>query len=517
MKQIIYVVIATLLFSIPMSVDAQDIKWGPHYKKEGGLFARYNVVGSDDDHYYLNMRPRKKGGTLLKFDYNHKLKSTTNIDLKYGKEKLIPQSFIKTASKTFAYMPKYDKGEFQVYVSEFNSGKFGKVRKAHEHKYKKQVKVFYFGLSTYTNRDAGGNKLKVSKNKKYVAFSNAYSTIDKKTLDKIGFVVFDENMKVVWKKEQDFPYRDKDFNVKQVIVSNKGEIFFTATVSEKKKRKDKDKNELQFEYKVFHITEGSMSEVDIKLARKNQVNDAGLFIQEATNQVYLGGFYTEYGKKTAINGTFFGEVDVESKDVLINTHKFTDDFMEGLARKKDIEKGRGISYSYNIGEMISFSNGTFSFLAENYYVTTHTTYSNGKSRTYYVYHSNAIVIPRFDKDGELINIEKIDKKFSSRSSAEVSYSSNAYDGKIFIVFNDAKTKAEKKDIKKSGMKKGRRFTDLCIIDAEGKIGERKTIFTNKETDSFYVPMLSFDHKDKLVLGTVTAMFKKYKFGTMRMK
>ena len=125
MKQIIYVVIATLLLSISTSIEAQDIKWGPHYKKEGGLFARFNVVGSDDDHYYLNMRPRKKGGTLLKFDYNHKLKGTTDINLKYGKEALIPQSFIKTASKSFAYMPKYDKGSFLVYVSEFNVGIFG--------------------------------------------------------------------------------------------------------------------------------------------------------------------------------------------------------------------------------------------------------------------------------------------------------------------------------------------------------------------------------------------------------
>ncbi|MGB0851404.1 MAG: hypothetical protein ACPGTP_09150, partial [Bacteroidia bacterium] len=267
-----------------------------------------------------------------------------------------------------------------------------------------------------------------------------------------------------------------------------------------------------FEYKVLHVTEGGVSEIDVKLTGSNKVSDLALFIDN-TDQLYLCGFYgkdIKSGENTAIDGVFFGEINMKSKSISVKTHKFKNDLLEDLIDEKDLKKGYGDSYEYGIKELISFDDGTFSFLAEN-------TYWDALKKEY---HSDGMIIPKFNKDGSLIHIAKIDKQFSSKLREETSYTSNVYNGKIYIVSNDEKSKEEKAELHKAGMKKGgkfTRFTDLCIIGADGKIEEQKTIFNDQEPGSFYAPIYSFHHKDKLVLATVTTMFKKYKYGTMQLK
>ncbi len=483
----------TFLF-IFSSIDAQKIKWGPHYKKEGGLYSNFFVVGHDAKHYYVNMRPKKKGGTLLTFDYNHKLVSNKKIQLKYNGKKITPSSFIKTNSKTFAYMWQYDKKQKKYHnlVAEFNKGKFGKVKKIFEE-----------------NREGGGYR--TSANKKYVVF---YSHIENKSkADEIKITVFDENLKKVWKKTQKFPYRDKDLVIDDFLVSDEGKIFISTFYRDRRKKKDKE-DDIQSTFKIFKVTEGDFSEIAVTLKNKDKINEANLFLQPATNDVYLGGFYSEYGKKKRVSGVFFGKIDIHSEAVELATHKFSEEFMEGLATKKQIKKDKGVSYSFDILKWITFDDGSFSFIAEKLYTKTHQTYSNGQWRTYYTYHSDEIIIPRFNTQGDLIHIEKIEKNFGSRAIIERSFAYIPYDGKIYLVFNDYKKRAERKEVKNSGIKKGSRYTDICIINQDGKVEKRKTIFTNKEVDSFFVPSLSFSEGNKLVIGT--RKMKKYKFGTLKL-
>ena len=46
----------TLLFFISIQTNAQsyEVDWGPTYKKEGGLFSSYRLVGIEGD-YYLSL------------------------------------------------------------------------------------------------------------------------------------------------------------------------------------------------------------------------------------------------------------------------------------------------------------------------------------------------------------------------------------------------------------------------------------------------------------------------------
>jgi len=241
-----------------------------------------------------------------------------------------------------------------------------------------------------------------------------------------------------------------------------------------------------------------------------EVADAGLFLPSGAKNVYLGGLYSTTEQK-GLHGVFMTTINPATGTINSKTHAFTPEFLDGITSKREKKKG-GLSAQFRIKDFITFADGSLSFIAEESY-TMYSFDANGSvssSRS----HSDEIIIPRFSKDGALLNIEKIDKKFNSISPGECSYSFIPYNGETYLIYNDAKKRKEKKSVKGKGMKKGSRYTDLCIIGEDGKIRKQKTLFTDGVTDSFYQPWLSFFADDKIIIGTTKR--KKYKFGTLRL-
>ncbi|MCB0540712.1 MAG: hypothetical protein R2836_03085 [Chitinophagales bacterium] len=509
--------ILLFVFGLSNLIFAQDYKvnWGPTYKKDGGMFARFYLVGGDKDNYYLLMRP-KKNNTLLQYNYDHKLMKTTEVSFTHGKEYLNPQEFIETKSGTYAYMPYFDKKakEYIIYTSKFENGKFGSLEKSYSQQFKVEYKFFYYGiamvLNGYTDNDNKGYQ--ISENREYVAFASSFSSKDKKKADEMGIVVLNDKMEKVWEKKQDFPYKDNDVDIQQVIVSNSGVVYFSARVW--KERGEREKGVPNYDFKVFRITKDDMKEYNIDLGSDKAAQESGLFISKAEDEVFLGGFFTNKQKNSGVNGTFVTKVNIKSGESTNKINDFDAAFLEGLIKEKQIKKGKGVSESFDIDHLITFADGTFSFIAEKYYITVHYTYSNGQTRTYYVYHSDEIIIPRFDKEGTLLSTNKIDKIYSSTSPYTTSYTYAAHNGKIYLMYNDRKTREERKESDVAGGKNSR-FTDLTVLDNTGNIEYQKTLFSNKEIETEFVPSYSMQIGDKLILGGLRG--KGYQFGTLNLK
>lgn len=511
----------------PIFGQDYKVKWGPAYKKEGGIFSSFELIGIEKDNYYMLMRPRKSN-TLLAYDMNHKLVSNRSLDFRFGKEKLYLNQLVRTTSGTFGYFSVRDKksNTWRVMTSKFQNGKFGKVELAYKHKFDVKWKFYplFFALSSYSNADVTGS-MKTSKDSTHVAFLNILSTKDDKNAENLAIAVFDADMKLLWKKTQKFKYADKDIRIVQSVVANNGDIYAIAKLY--KKRKDMSKEERKkkglprFDYKVFKITENDLSEITVKIGQDLAPTDAGLFFPDGnTDEFILAGFYTDANKKSGLKGLFFSKGNPSTKEITAVTHKFEDEFLTDLVREKDIEKDRGLGMSFNIKNLLQFGNGNIGLIAEEYYITTHTTTdSNGRMRTYYTYHTNDLVIPRFNAEGELLNIQKVEKAFRSRASIQTSYSLALANGKIYLLFNDLKTKGERKDLKKKGKngKKRAAYTDMTVINSEGEIEYQQTLFNSRETELFFVPYLSDYSASKFLIGSISPMGKKYAFGTIDLK
>lgn len=491
---------------------AQQYKptWGPSYKKEGGIFGDFELIGLEGDHYYMLMRP-KKSNTLLKYDLNHKLVSNQKLDLKYGKEKITLQKLIRTRKGAFGYMTDYDpsKKKWQVFATPFNDGSFGKVKRVLTHDFTYRVKFIGFGFG-YTNQDNEETMIE-SEDGSHVGYTSILSSSDSKKNEQLAIAVFDENLDIKWKKIQRFRYKDKKIEITQSIVSNNGVVYVLAKVITPKSKK---KGSLpRYDYKAFKITEEGMKEFNIKLGGTNIAPlSLSLFLPDDEHEFVMSGIYTDAEKKSGVKGVFFASGDSETGINNTKTVKFDQEIIDLFATKKEKKKNRGINNNFKIENVVQHRDGTVSLVIEERYVTSTTTMdSKGRWDTDYVYHSNGIIIPRFTLDGELVKIQKIDKSFKSADYYDTSYSIAVYNNKIYLVYNDQKSRGERKEMKG---KRGWIYTDMVVVDENGDIEFEETIFNSKEIKMFFIPSLSDYSNDVLLIGTYVG--KKYAFGTIKL-
>ncbi len=460
--------LALVLLCAIFTTSAQSfkVKWGPEYKKEGGLFSIDYLLGNDGKHFYALSSPLGNA-KLQKYDYNCKLISSTPFELETGKGKASISDMIRLGAKTFILLTSRDKKADieNYYYTEMKNGSFNKT-----------IKNFYALPFEF---DLVGGSFKKSPKGNYMAV--LVNSRGKNKEEVMKAIVFDDNLKLVWEKTIPLKIKDKNISLETYIVDNNGDMFLSA------RHFDSDeaykKGLPKFKYIVYRITPTEFINTVIDLGDGTAPWDAGLF--PSNGGVYIGGFYTKTSTpRGSADGVFVSEVT--NGKAKSNSYPFTEEFLEGLQTKKQDKKDEGIS-RFNIDYLVLLADGSLSFIAEKYYITTHTV-SNGKTTTtYYVYHSEEIVVPRFNSDGKLIVMEKVDKVFSSRSPIIVSYSYFVKDNNIALVYNDFKTRDERKS---SG--KGRAiYTDISYLSGTGKV-KTENIFTSKDVDKYYIPSASMD-------------------------
>ncbi len=463
-----------------------QIKWGPEYKKEGGLFSWDYLLGSDDKYFYALSDPRGKPN-VQKFDFNCKLISAAPMQLDLGKGKTAVTDMIKAGTKTYIMLTNRDKkaGVINYFHTQMKNGKFSA-----------SVKNFFALALDYSFIESSFD---VSPNGNYIA--GVATSRGKNKEEVLKVIVFDNDLKISWEKTFPLKISDRRIYIQQSIVDDNGAVFVSA------KHYDSDeaykKGLPRYKYVVYKLADGEKVETEVDLGDDKAPWDAGLF-PAAEGGVYVGGFYSKTStSRGSADGVFIATVTGGKSKA--NAYPFTAEFLQGLQTKKQEKKDEGIT-RFDIDYLVKLPDGTLTFIAEKYYITTHTV-SNGKTTTtYYVYHSEEIVAPRFSGEGKLLSMDKVDKVFSSKSPLVVSYSFFVKDNSIVLVYNDFKTREERK-----AAGKGRAiYTDISYISGTGTV-KTENIFTSKDVEKYYIPRASLDlgngkHIVKVIKG------KTYSYG-----
>ena len=423
------------------------------------------------------------------------------------------------------YSDKYK--EWTVYVSRFNNGQFSDPIEVYYEAFDIPRTQLSNAYQRFTRNIDNVRDLVKSPDSSHVAFVNVIRAADYRKDDIVSVAVWNADMTLKWKAVFDFKFGDKDFDVKEAVVSNDGQVYFLASVDRRLDNRGKpishdQKGLPKYVFNMYKVSEEEILENKVDLGRGKGIVDAGLFVEnEDTGEVLLGGFYTTDNPKTKVEGVFFVSGTQELKMGDYKVHKFGQRYMAGLASTRAIKKKKGLSYNYDIKNLLFFDNETMGFVAENNFISRSNNNISPYNRSFtgvnnrfnerIDYQTNEIVIPRFDMAGELINIEKIDKSFRSEQRDQTSYALATANNKTYLIFNDKKSGHEKKSIRK----KGNRFTDLVVLDASGKIEFNDTIFTNKESDLPFVTSL-VDYSDKYII--VGASFgSKFTFGRIDLR
>ena len=491
------------------TTSAQDFTpvWGPVYKADGGLFGNFHLLGIDGDHYYVVEGNRKKS-SLVEYDLNHNLVSKKELNLEYDKKKISVEGILETQKGKFGFVNAFDskKKEWSFFAFPFVNGDFQEPREAFKHNFNVQYSLTLFGVSSSTNNDI--NELALSHDSSKVVFANFLSSKDKNAFDQVAVSVFDHEMNLLWSKIQEFPYADKHLVIKQTAVSNDGKAYVIGRVEDKFKINEP---KLDYSYKIFRISEDSYDEWTIDLGSDLGVSEAGIYSSIGGNDFIVCGFYTDNVKRSGYQGVFFvkGNNEMGLEDPKI--HGFEKSILEELTREKDIEKGKGISGDYDINLFVSLGNEGIGFLAEYLFTSQEQKFRDGEWHTEWRFHSDNIVYPRFNLNGDLLDLKIIKKEYSSLSELTTGYNYALTDDQLFLVFNDKKSRSDDPKGKTRWT-----YTDLIILDNKtGDIDFKETIFNSKDIELDFVPYLSEFDKNIMLLGCRSA--KKYSFATLRLK
>jgi len=260
--------------------------------------------------------------------------------------------------------------------------------------------------------------------------------------------IFDENFNEVNNFSYNFPF--DNFDIRQTVVSKDGLAYIIVdklVKDETVKKKRSPRFLIEDTYLLYiDVTSGESDFFKLELEDRN-------FSQIGLKTLRDGGLaisgLTEREGESGVDGSFSIVYDKDMVEVNNSIESFEKDFITATwsnrAKKKIAKKNkkrdrRGKKkitpqfYNYYVDHIIELSDGSYTMLAEQYYVrvvtTTHRTANGGSyTTTTYYYYYNDIIAVNYDKKGEFQWKKRIKKH-------QVSTNDGGYYSSYFVVEND---------------------------------------------------------------------------------
>lgn len=242
---------------------------------------------------------------------------------------------------------------------------------------------------------------------------------DRKNYDKIGFQVFDENMKKLWGNEFQMPYTEAIMDNSNFSVDSKGNAYMLAKVYNNESRRERDKSTgtPAYRYEVFKFTKDSKKIIIAPISLE------GYYINETTlteNSMHDMIVACTYSKKVRGNGTdgiFLATLDQNGKLVKYKNGYFEfpkeelEKFESARQRRKIEKKDDYEAANIQVRDVVVESDGTIFISCEEFYIVTHVSQgSNGQTRVTNTYHYGDILGCKIDAAGKFEWVRKIPKR-----------------------------------------------------------------------------------------------------------
>lgn len=345
---------------------------------------------------------------------------------------------------------------------------------------------------------------------------------DKKGSEKFTYKVFDQNFKLIWEKDIDLEYKDKEFEVKDYEIDGAGNVFLLGRISAKVKREE------LYTYKIYSysVKSDKLNEIPLDFKRIYAVHELNMFIQG--NFLQITGFYAK-DKKSGMNGVLMYKVNCATLEIENEKNiPFNKQDIAKLQSKREQKKNKGISPTYEIRHIFVKDDGTYTILAEQYYVRVVTTTDNrGFTRTTYYYYYNNILAINVTGAGEISWFTILPKVQVSTNDGGVysSFIATNRAGNIYLLYNSnpKNTSPKKKNPDKvypSNMNKAQKAVAvLATINDKGELSQEelfKSRSKDKKSKAILRPKFFADLKTGETL-LLAVYGKSYKFGMLNIK
>jgi hypothetical protein len=383
-----------------------------------------------------------------------------------------------------------------------------------------QLAQIDFGNNGRRNR--GNFNVAISQNDEYILVNYINPRENKYSRQQVGIKVYDKDFKLLWEKLDELEFPDDYFVLKNMSISNAGNVFVLGGVIPEKRIRSSKKQEFQ----LYAYTDFGDEVVQYPLVIKDKyINEMTLSLTES-DDIIVGGLYglKDFSK---VSGTFYLRIDGNTQQVEASSFKeFPIDFItEGMTErqekktKKKADKGKDVGlYSYELRNLTIADDGSISFIAEQSYIVVSTyTDANGVRTTTYTYHDNDIIMVYVNPEGQIVENIKIPKYQRASTAIFSSYVLGLDDDKAYFIFNDNiknLTINERSKMKPfTGQKKS--VAVVVSVDSNGK-QKKSALFNAKEVGTLLRPKVSKQFKTGEEIYIVGQKGKKLSMGRIQL-
>lgn len=446
------------------SAAPAKLNWGPDNNEPGNTVATKVIGIAPDGFYVLRQKVQKSANAKPRvwvelFSKEMKLVRSEEMDLKYKRKQRDFENVLYLGGKLYL-------------LTSFNN-----TAKKRNYLFKQEVStkslVANKNLEMICETEARNKEVEgsfaysISKDSSNLLIYNELP-YEKKSPERFGFRVFDQNFELLWEKNIVLPYNDDKFTVEEYRVDNDGNVFLLGVLYEDNAKYRRRGNPTYRYVVLAYMDKGNtFEEYRIDLEDKF-ITDLTFRIGNDGNLVFAG-FYSERGTYS-VKGTYFFHLDpldraIKNRKATEFNFEFRTAFMSDKNRQKAaVAEERGDArkapelFDYSLDELVLRSDGGAVLVAEQYFVE-QDNYNNypyafnpyyspfydpfyynryNQRQTDYYYHYNDIIVINISPDGQIEWSSRIPKRQETRNDGGY-YSSYAMtttrDG-FFFLFND---------------------------------------------------------------------------------
>jgi hypothetical protein len=510
------------------TTERATIGWGAEMTDpKDGYFN--SIFGYSDDHVFMTVTIKRER-FIRKMDQNHGIVYQDLLPLTIDKVKHELNDILLVGDRILVFTEVLDKkaGSNNMYLRAFRASDMDPIGSLQ----------LVSSMDIADKRQKGTFEVRISPDEAYVLIMESLPN-EKDAPERFGLKVYDRGMNLVWNKSVELPYRDNEFSMQGIHVTDDGSVMIIGL----KYAENREAKELKKDGKATYVHHMLIYHADGGTPEDHAIDIPDKFLQDLTlnigtdGDILCGGLYGKKGSFTA-SGAYFLRMDRTTKKIVHASYKeFDQDFItafmtekeEAKASKQADKEGEDIElYSYELRDIIRRNDGGAVMVAEQYrklVVERCKTDANGlrDCTTSAYYHYYDIIVVSIDPQGMIAWAAKVPKRQWSvdDNGRYSSYALVVKQENIYLMFNDsgknlALLPGDKIEYFKIGQDvrtRSDRLVTLATINADGKVF-REALLPLDKRDAVMLPkkcvqvgddrlFIYAEWKDKHRFGTVT--------------
>lgn len=266
-----------------------------------------------------------------------------------------------------------------------------------------------------------------------------------------GFIVVDENFKVLWSKETEMPKTEFMMEFYEAEVTDDGNVIYMAKVFKNEVRSYKKDDKPNYTLSLFEVGKDIKKPKERALTMDGFIRDCEFFIGDDGKPVVCGT-YSKLYKGNGSSGVFYNVVDMEDRKskeaAYMDFESDLDADYEGPKHAKRLAK---IYKKYGVGYIpyLQFREVFYDDKSKSLYMVLESYHlvirQSNRSTTYYYYYDDVYALKVNTSAQQIEKAFKIPKKqLGINTRIDLGISSFMYDDNLYVFFMDNKKNLELK-------------------------------------------------------------------------